>query len=471
MICTVSRRVRVPKTLIPAEQVQKDLILRDTRGLEFGNRCDLVCYEERQDSYILPKAYGLKYIKDNLLRSKSIIPEGDPIHVSFQGSLREAQIPVVDAAIVALREEEGAVLNLYCGFGKTTCANMISCRLGLKTLVLVHTSALADQWKDRIEQFVNGASVGFIRQKTFEVEGRTHVIGMIQSISKKTYPKGAFDSFGLTVIDECHHICADHFSKCIKIAGSKYRLGLSATPIRKDGFHPFMWYSIGKIASTVERTASTQELLVEAVLVTSGPTTVHMVHRAGGKKSVNMSRMISDLCTEESLERTLTLAGIIESKVRQGRHIIVLSDRREHLVEIASHLKTTTGFMVGGQRAAVSKAAEQCSVIMATYAFTSEGVDIPSLDTAIFATPRSDVVQTTGRILRKHDSKKTPLVVDFVDALQVFRKQFVKREGYYKSLGGVVTYMDTDMRDVSWAKKSKKEVNEEVKCLFSLAEA
>lgn len=79
-------------------------------------------------------------------------------------------------------------------------------------------------------------------------------------------------------------------------------------------------------------------------------------------------------------------------------------------------------------------------VILATYAFTSEGVDIPSLDTAVFGTPRADVVQTTGRILRKFPDKKTPLVVDFVDSPFVFRNQFKKREIYYKSLGGKIGY-------------------------------
>ena len=466
MTCVVSRRVRIPKSLISKAKVDLDLVISDTRTCDFGTRASMKTYEEFTSFFLVPKAYGLKYIRENNLQYTVLIPEGDRIDVTFKGRLRESQIPVVDEAMSSLARDEGAVLNLYCGFGKTTCANMVSCRLGLKTLVLVHTSALAEQWKERIEEFVEGSSVGIIRQKTFDVEGRTHVIGLMQSISKRKYEKGTFDSFGLMVIDECHHVCAEQLSKCIAVSGTKYRLGLSATPFRKDGFHPFLWSCIGDIAVTLERSSDTQELLVEAVLVTNGPSKVHTTRRKFGKSVVNMSRMVSDLChEEESRERTSMLTECISAKVGEGRHVIVLSDRRKHLETLGVSLTERNinhEFMVGGKKnsatSATSATSENSSsfhVILATYAFTSEGVDIPSLDTAVFATPRSDVVQTTGRILRKYPDKKIPLVVDFVDSPFVFRNQFKKRKAYYESLGGKIE------KKGPWAaKKDSKDAND-----------
>lgn len=443
----VSRRVRIPKTCIPRSKVVQDLVISDKRDSDFGVRPSMKTYEELPNHFLVPKAYGLKYIRENNLPFRSVIPEGDKIDVSFKGRLRDAQVPVVDDAMESLVRDEGAVLNLYCGFGKTTCANMVSTRLGLKTLVLVHTSALAEQWKERIEQFVEGSSVGIIRQKTFDIEKRTHVVGLMQTISKRTYQRGTFDSFGLMIIDECHHVCAEQLSKCIEVSGTKYRLGLSATPFRKDGFHPFLWSSIGNIAVTIERSSGTQELLVEAVLVVNGPRTVHTTKRKFGKSAVNMSRMVSDLC--EARERTALLTACITEKAREGRHVIVLSDRRLHLEIIGLSLTDNFihhVFMVGGKKRPENQENQgdqknQHPVILATYSFTSEGVDIPSLDTAVFATPRSDVVQTTGRILRKFADKKTPLVVDFVDSPFVFRNQFRKREVYYASLGGRIEKM------------------------------
>ena len=456
--CVVSRRVRIPKKFITKHRVDSELVISDTRNSDFGVRENMKTYEELPNHFLVPKTYGLRYIRQNQLPFRVVIPDGDSIDVRFKGQLRVAQVPVVDEAMEVLARDEGAVLNLYCGFGKTTCANMVSCRLGLKTLILVHTSALAEQWKQRIEQFVDGCSVGTIRQKTFDVEGRTHVVGLMQTISKRDYEKGAFDSFGLMIVDECHHVCAEQLSKCIAVAGTKFRLGLSATPHRKDGFHHFLWTSIGEIAVDMERSSKTQELLVEAVLVTRGPSKVHSTRRKFGRSVVNMSRMVSDL--SEAQERSMLLASTIKGKVEEGRYIIVLSDRRHHLQALEALLGTfgvSCKFMVGGQKKSSDDGGER--VILATYAFTSEGVDIPSLDTAVFATPRSDVVQTTGRILRKFPDKKTPLVVDFVDSPFVFRNQFKKREVYYGSLGAKIEYLDEDLEVSDWGQKKEKKLD------------
>ena len=477
MSCVISRRVRIPKTFLTKSVVDQELVISDTRNPDFGVRESMKTYEELPNHFLVPKAYGLRYIRQNELPCRVVIPGGDRIDVTFKGQLRPAQVPVVDVAMESLVRHEGAVLNLYCGFGKTTCANMVSCRLGLKTLILVHTSALAEQWKERIEQFVDGCSVGMIRQTTCDIEGKTHVVGLMQSISKRKYEKGTFDSFGLMIIDECHHVCAEQLSKCISVAGAKYRLGLSATPYRKDGFHYFLWSSIGEIAVTMERSSKTQELLVEAVLVTTGPSTVHSTRRKFGKSVVNMSRMVSDLCdTDEASRRTFLIAKAVKGKVKEGRHVIVLSDRRHHLVAIGENLHKFglhCRFMVGGQKSGkgnLSSEDERDSVILATYAFTSEGVDIPSLDTAVFATPRSDVVQTTGRILRKFPDKKTPLVVDFVDSPFVFRNQFKKRQLYYDSLGGTINHLGEDFNTSAWGEnpKKNKKAKEPVKFEFDI---
>ena len=461
--CVISRRVRIPKRFITKHRVDSELVISDKRDPDFGVRENMITYEELKNHFLVPKTYGLKYIRQNKLPFRAVIPEGDRIDVRFKGQLRAAQVPVVDEAIEILARDEGAVLNLYCGFGKTTCANMVSCRLGLKTLVLVHTSALAEQWKQRIEQFVDGCSVGLIRQKTFDVEGRTHVVGLMQTISKRQYEKGSFDSFGLMIVDECHHVCAEQLSKCIAVSGTKFRLGLSATPHRKDGFHHYLWSSIGEIAVNLERSSKTQELLVQAVLVTTGPSKVHSTRRKFGKSVVNMSRMVSDL--SEAQERSLLLATCIREKVQEGRYVIVLSDRRHHLLTLEALLGgfgLSCKFMVGGQKTRKSDGGER--VILATYAFTSEGVDIPSLDTAVFATPRSDVVQTTGRILRNFPGKKTPLVVDFVDSPFVFRNQFRKREVYYGSLGAKVEYLDEDLEVSEWGCRKQ---SSETGCQFN----
>jgi len=141
---------------------------------------------------------------------------------------------------------------------------------------------------------------------------------------------------------------------------------------------------------------------------------------------------------------------------------MVLSDRREHLRQMHTRLMHRAGtaytaaFMVGGASAAHMHLAEKATVIFATYAYASEGVDVPSLDTLVFASPRVDVVQTTGRILRKHRNKKKPLVVDFIDVFSLFQRQFSKRLTYYKKLGANVTYMNQSQRECAEVRSAEQ---------------
>ena len=71
------------------------------------------------------------------------------------------------------------------------------------------------------------------------------------------------------------------------------------------------------------------------------------------------------------------------------------------------------------------------SVILGTYQASGEGFDVPELDTLILATPKSDVQQAVGRILRQKNNN-FPLVVDVVDEFSIFKAQYYKRKRFYK---------------------------------------
>lgn len=465
MAVVVGRLVRLRKSFLlethtDLAHMKAELTVQGVKTSDFGSRQPLITYKERGDYIYVPKAFGLHFARRNEYTFSRIDHPGEEINVCFAGKLRDNQVQPVRDTIEALRATEGAVMHMYCGFGKTTCCNFVSCNLKLKTLVLVHSTSLLEQWKQRIECFVTGASVGVIRQSTFDVTGRTHVIGLMQSICKRDYPPHSFASFGLTVIDECHHVCAENLSKCLQKAGSRYRLGLSATPFRKDGFTPFLFQAVGAISCTVDRDHTTQDMDVHAVQLDVGPEAVHYVRRAG-KQSINLARMITDLTEHE--RRTAFIVRCVHRHAASGRQVMLLSDRREHLATIHSEIMRlqgdsyTTSFMVGGVSPEAMRAAETAKIILATYAYASEGVDLPTLDTVVFATPRVDVVQTTGRILRKHDDKQKPLVVDFVDVFSVFKNQFSKRTRYYKKLGARVIYMDQYLNETGHNTEEKND--------------
>ena len=446
----IARRVKIPKQHLSLEQVSRDLILRDTRPAEYASRKPFVCFQDGGDGFIVPKMYGVNFIRINNLPFEDRQKEGESVpHISFSGSLREPQVEPVQETIDALETKQGGVMSLYCGFGKTTCSLKVSCHFKKKTIILVHTTALLEQWKERIEQFVTNSSVGILQRDKIDVDGRSHVIALMQSVSRRNYPRALLDSFGLMIVDEAHHVCAAQLSRCVTKVGCKLRLGLSATPVRKDGMTQFLFDSIGPICTRVNR--EYEEVLVDIVSVTSSPSDMVYMKR-NGKKSPNIAKMINNLCDIDEAEfRTDLVMRTVINALSEDRHIIVLSDRRDHLKNMGRMLEENTGvrvgFMVGGIKPEDIAATSACRIIMATYAYCSEGLDIPSLDTCVFATPRSDIVQCCGRILRYHSSKQVPRVIDFVDDCPVFHGQARKRSLYYSKLGAFVSYLDEDLEN------------------------
>jgi len=445
--CIVSRKVRIPKTCVSKEKIEKDLILTDKRS-EFASRDSFVCFKELERNYIVPKMYGTNLIRELGLPFVDIQRDGDDVDIRFTGSLREPQINVVQSTIDALTEIEGGVMSLYCGFGKTTCSLNISCHFKKKTLILVHTSSLAEQWKERIEQFVENSSVGKLQGNIIDTDDKTHVIGMMQSICKRDYPPDILNSFGMIIVDECHHIAAETFSKCIEKVGCKLRLGLSATLKRNDGMSPFIYSALGPVCAHVDR--EKEEVLVDIVKIENGPNDIVLMYRKG-KQSPNTARMITNLCIEGEQRaefRTSVIIRAIQKAHDKGRHIIVLSGRREHLKwigKLLDDLDISNGLMIGGIKPDKIEEVSKSRVVLATYSFASEGLDIPSLDTLFFVTPMSETTQCVGRILRYCPGKQTPMIVDFVDECSVFLGQAKKRERYYKKLGSTVFRLDENL--------------------------
>ena len=144
-------------------------------------------------------------------------------------------------------------MEIHCGAGKTVMALNIISQLKVKTLVIVHKEFLLRQWKERIEQFLPGVKIGRIQGEIMDTQDKQIVIGMLQSLSMKDYPRKLFQQFGLTIIDECHHIGAEVFSRALFTVVSKYMLGLSATMERKDGLTKVFKMFIGEVVVKKER--------------------------------------------------------------------------------------------------------------------------------------------------------------------------------------------------------------------------
>ena len=162
-------------------------------------------YRESLLKIYVPRYFGTERYGSSI---ENKIAPGHEIALKFAGELRDYQNIIVDKYLKAATTKTancggGGLLDVDPGKGKTVMALKIIERLAVKTLVIVHKSFLTNQWKERIEQFLPGARVGTIQGQVFDIENKDIVIGMVQSLSMKEYPQNAFESFGLTVFDEC----------------------------------------------------------------------------------------------------------------------------------------------------------------------------------------------------------------------------------------------------------------------------
>ena len=360
---------------------------------------------------------------------------------AFAGSVRPAQIDVVNSYLKP--EPHDGMICLQTGGGKTVCALFIASQLKMKTLIIVHNTFLKDQWEVRIKSFLPDVTIGHLQGETVDVD-KDIVIAMIQSISMKEYPKEVFRGFGLTVIDECHHIASEVFVQAFQKITSKHMLGLSATPDRKDGLMYVIEWFLGPILYRSESGDKVDEA-VHVEMYRHDPTDVNFNRILLNNQGVmNVAGMVNKLA--EFVPRTDMLVKIIGDILEQdpGRQILVLSDRVQHCKDIWAKLDPEKAAILS-QGVAASKRAEFCAskkVLIATYSMCKEGFDVATLNTLVMATPRPDIDQIVGRILRTEKASRTihPLIVDIVDS--TFRRQFQARLKLYKDRNYVVDEME-----------------------------
>ncbi len=392
-------------------------------------------YQESHKKIYIPKYYGLQKFG---VPAEDKLSKGQMITLKFNGSLREEQQAPVQAFLNSIQDpvKRGGIINLVCAGGKTVCALYIISQISLKTLIIVHKDFLLDQWKERISQFLPDARVGIFKAAKCDIENKDIIIGSLQSLSMKDYDANRlFGDIGFIVVDEIHRTGAEVFSRFYKKINVRFSLGLSATIQRKDGLSKVFKWHIGDIVYKGEKRKDTIKVYMKEFFDSS-----HLYSREHllFNKKPNISKMINNIC-----EFPLRVNFIIEClkhvlSIEPERKVLILSDRRGHLESLKSildSLNMDSGFYYGGLKQEELKANEKCQVLLATFAFSSEGLDIPKLDTLILASPKSDVIQSVGRILREKekDRKHTPIVIDIIDKFSIFPNQANKRIKYYES--------------------------------------
>lgn len=362
--------------------------------------------------------------------------EGEPAYLGTPVKLRDYQRDAVAAAVAELRAYKGCVLQAAPGAGKTVMSLEVARQMGRKTLVLVHTSFLMTQWRDRITQFL-GVTSGTVHQDDFDVDHGI-VIAMAQTLNARRFDDDFYRQFGLVLVDETHRFAAETFQEAIVQFPARYRLGLTATPERRDKLEWVFFAHIGPVAVKAEiPRQSPQIYLVPAAM---GPVDERPLRNYQGMP--DHVKTISFLT--ESRSRNHQIAEFAVDAARNGRRVIVFSDRRAHLEDLAEifqlrcqqeGINATFGFFVGGMKEAARAIASDRQVIFSTYQFAKEGLDIAELDTLIMATPKGDCIQAIGRIQRVLPGKPQPIVIDIVDDVEACRGLTRRRLRQYHAQG------------------------------------
>jgi superfamily II DNA or RNA helicase len=341
-----------------------------------------------------------------------------PVDFDFTGKLR----PFQSKAVSVMLSRDFGTLNAPTGSGKTVMALYMIARRRQPALIVVHTKDLAYQWMERAGEFLGipEEDVGFIGSGKKNV-GEKITVALVQSLYKCA--RDVSRDMGFLLVDECHRCPSRTFTQAVSDFDSKYMLGLSATPWRRDQLSKLIFWHLGDVHQKID-----QSLLVESGDVLPAEIIIRQTDFKPYYDPVNeYSKMISELTADD--DRNRLIAGDVAREVDNCNGVcLVLSDRKKHCENLKAILQfgynisceVLTGDVTGNQRREVLDRLNQgnVKVLLATGQLIGEGFDHRDLSPLFLTTPikfSGRVLQYMGRVLRPAPGKKKAKVYDYVD--------------------------------------------------------
>jgi len=456
------------------KNLRNNLTMKPKVNFDMGNNkgedMSFILYKETSKRIYIPRYYGLcNYGKPYVNR----LTGGEDISLNFIGKLRDTQLePVSKFLEVAYNPlKMGGIISVPCGFGKTIMSLYIACQIKKKTMFVSHKDFLNQQFLDTVKEFAPEARIGSIKQNKVDVENKDIIIASLQSLAMRDYDLDIFRDIGFVIIDEVHHAGAKVFCRAFQKLNNPIILGLSATLDRKDGLRKVFEYYIGKSVYILKN----KELIDVDVRVHKYSEThvdYSTVHKMWNGRD-NIAAMINNICSfAPRIEYIISILKDILKKEPE-RRILILSERRKQLKNIEEFIINENiadkdyGYYVGGMKQVdLNKSAEK-KIILATFQLASEGFNVPSLNTLIFASPISDIQQSIGRILREtpQQRKYIPLCIDIEDDLYVFKRKASARMKFYNSNKFKVSYYQ-DNEKINYDNDNIEDIDNKKKLMF-----
>lgn len=419
--------------------------------------------------------------------------KGRPIRISFNGDLRIGQ----DVAADRMLQYDCGILSAATAFGKTAVCSYLISQRKVNTLILLQSKDLLEQWVEELKRFlIIDEEPPVYQTKTGREKRRKDVIGILTG-SKDTltgiidvamvgslYGKGGFheriNSYGMVIMDECHHCGSNTAVQVMQKVNARYVYGVSATPKRGDNLEQIIYMLLGPIRHSY---TAKERTLDQGIGHFVCPRFTRAIDTNENTGSINHAyELIS-----RNPDRNAMIIEDTKRSVSSGRTPVILTRYKEQAKYLYDQLADAADYVfllygdngdkenaeIRRQLKAVPR--EKSLILVATGQKIGEGFDYPRLDTLMLAAPVSfggRLEQYIGRLNRDYEGKKDAIVYDYVDFhIRVFENMYTKRLRTYKRVGYSVAsnvllqkqrantiydagdYMDVFERDLTEAEK------------------
>ena len=345
----------------------------------------------------------------------------------FKFDLRPSQKAVYDEV------DDCAIINAWVSWGKTFTGLAIAAKLGQKTLVVTHTTTLRAQWEKEVKK-VFGIDAGVIGGGKFNVEPPI-VIGNIQSLYRRV--DDIKEVFGTVILDEMHHVSSPTFTRIVDEMPARFKVGLTGTLERKDGRHVVFRDYFGHNVFKPPK----ENYLIPKIDIYK--TDIRFIDGS----FTPWAERINDLTHNEEYVHSVSM--IAAKYAAEGHKVLVVSDRVHFLKRCANLVGdkavSITGDMNFEEREeAMQEVRTSKNILFGTQSIFSEGISLNELSCLVLGTPVNNeplLTQLIGRVVRKLDGKRQPVIVDINLKGKTASRQANARMGYYIREGYEVTVL------------------------------
>lgn len=383
--------------------------------------------------------------------------KGRPLRVSFKGDLRMQQSLAADRLLAY----DHGVLSAATAFGKTVvCSYLISARK-VNTLILLHNKDLIGQWVEELYHFLDiDEEPPIYKTKIGREKRRESVIGILHggkdtltgiidvAMAGSLYGKGNYheliNSYGMVIMDECHHCGTNTSVQVMQKVNARYIYGVSATVKRGDNLEPIIQMLIGPTRHSYTARERAEEQGIGHFVY---PRYTRVVDANESGDDINKAYALIG----SSLVRNDMILGDVRDCVKEGRTPVILTKYKEQakylfdrLQEAAEHVFLLYGDNSDRENAEMRRKmngvpADQSLILVAIGQKIGEGFNFPRLDTLMLAAPVSfegRLEQYLGRMNRDYERKTEVIVYDYIDShIRFFDNMYAKRLRTYKRVG------------------------------------